>query len=322
MVKASVIVPLHRDSKRFRRILDSVRRLPTTHNYEVLVVSDAPVPDLPPDVAWVGTSSEVDTSPAVKRDIATAGARGSLLAFLDDDAYPRADWIDAALGVFRDETIHAVGGPGLTPPESSWRERLGGAIYESRLGSGPLRYRFLPGTGRRNCDDLPAYNLWIRKAALSQIGGWGSTYYGGEDTKVCLDLSRSGFRLVYEPQVVVYHYRRDVLRPHLRQVANVGRHRGFFVRRFPESSRRPVYFLPALIVLGLLPMAFLLGLALVWKPIPVLAAGAALWLAVSTTAVERAGIAALAFPGVLLCHHVAYGISFLRGLFSRREIVT
>ena len=91
-------------------------------------------------------------------------------------------------------------GPGVTPPGSGWRERAGGAFYESPFGSGGLRFRFTPLGAPRDVDDFPAYNLFVRTDELRAIGGWDSSFYGGEDTKVCLALRRAGHRIVYDPR--------------------------------------------------------------------------------------------------------------------------
>jgi hypothetical protein len=40
------------------------------------------------------------------------------------------------------------------------------------------------------------------------------------------------------------------------------------------------------------------------------------WLVLSGSAASKLRFAALAFPGVLLSHHLAYGFNFVRGFFS------
>src|SRR5215218_841288 len=242
--RVSVVVPLHRDTPAFRRCLSAIEALPGD-DHELIVVTDRPVDGLPEDVRLVMTGSETDTSPAEKRDAALAVAAGEILAFLDDDAYPAPDWLDRALARLDDPTVAAVGGPGVTPPQSPFRERASGAFYESPFGSGGLRARFRPVDGVRPVDDWPAYNLVIKREALELVGGWGSSFYGGEDTKLCLALRDAGFTIVYDPAVLVYHHRRPIFAAHLRQVGNVGRHRGYFVRKFPGTSARVTYILPA-----------------------------------------------------------------------------
>jgi glycosyltransferase involved in cell wall biosynthesis len=310
----SVIIPLHRDGPRFRFCLERCLAMRSSASYEVLVVADALPADLPKQVRPVATGSREDTSPAVKRDAAERVARGSILAFIDDDAYPAEDWLDRALKVLDDPSVHAVGGPGLTPPGSSWRERLGGAVYESRAGSGPFRRRFVGESPARAAEDLPAYNFVVRRDALRAVGGWGSTFYGGEDTKLCLALVKGGFLLRYDPRVRVYHFRRPILLPHLRQVGNVGRHRGFFVRRYPETSRKLVYFLPAVAAPGI--VVVFAALLLAAGPVAWILSGTA-WAAATAASWRRTGPASIAFLPVLLLHHLSYGLNFVRGLFGR-----
>ena len=309
----SIVVPAHRDGPAFRRCIAACLEQDYDGFSEVIVVSDRPFEDLPEAVHVVGTGSTTDTSPAEKRDRALESARGDVLAYVDDDAWPAADWLSTAALRFDDPGVNAVGGPGLTPPDSPWRERVGGAVYESPAGSGPLRFRFVQAP-ERVIADYPAYNFFVRRTALESVGGWGTTFYGGEDTVLCLKLAEAGSPVLYAPEVVVYHRRRPILRPHLHQVANVGRHRGYFVRAYPETSRRIVYALPALAPVALVAATELvrrrpfLGTAL-------LAAG---WAAIALETSRRhpPSIAAVT-PAATAAHHLAYGAAFVQGFLSR-----
>lgn len=312
--RVSVIVPLHRDTPAFRRCLAAVQALPGD-DYELVVVSDSPIDGLPDEVRLVVTGAKTDTSPAEKRDAAVAVAAGDVLAFLDDDAYPAPDWLKRALRRLEDPSVAAVGGPGVTPPKSPFRERASGAFYESLFGSGGLRARFRPSGRARPVDDWPAYNLLIRREALARVGGWASSFYGGEDTKVCLALRDAGFTIVYDPAVLVYHHRRPIFVAHLKQVGNVGRHRGYFVRKFPGTSARPTYFLPAAGLLGLL-------VALPWiarrtgrrrrAVVGVLGLGAIISVSAALEGEDPAVSAVL--PLVVATSHAVYGAQFLRGI--------
>ena len=151
------------------------------------------------------------------------------------------------------------------------------------------------------------------------MNGWGTGFYGGEDTVICLALVEAGWRIVYDPTVVVFHQRRPVLRKHLAQLGNVGRHRGYFVKAYPQTSLRPSYFLPTLGTVAL--SGFLVAAIFSVK------ARAALGVAAGAYAVGGVvlGLAerddpsvALTLPGVALASHVTYGIQFVRGLLTRR----
>jgi GT2 family glycosyltransferase len=320
-LELSVIVPLHRLTPEARQCLAVTATLPGVR-HEVLAVCDTVPDDMPEGVRVITTGSAVDTSPAEKRDAALPHAVGDIVAFLDDDAYPAADWIVKALDRFAAEPdLAALGGPGITPPNSSYARRLGGAFYTSRLGSGSLRHRFVAVGPRIDVNDWPAYNFFVRRDALDKVGGWASRFYGGEDTKLCLALREAGLRIGYDPEVVVYHHRRPVVRPLARQVGNVGRHRGWFVRRFPETSRRPIYFAPSALLLAA-PLALVWSLRSQHRRRFMGGAVALGWAGV--TAVGRADgdepEVALALPFALAVGHGAYGLGFLRGLLLTDEI--
>ncbi len=312
----SVIIPLHRDSPRFRQCVTGCLKLDYP-SFRVVVVSDRAV-EVPSGVQLVVSGADRDTGPGEKRDLGMAAGRSDYFAFIDDDAVPRPDWLTAAVELLRDGGIGAVAGPGVTPPESPWRERVGGAFYESLLGSGPYRYRFRPGR-RRDVDDYPAYNLIVKRDAAERVNGWSTQFYGGEDTVICLALIRAGWRIVYDPNVVVFHQRRPVMRSHIAQVGNVGLHRGFFVKAYPRTSMRPSYFLPAIGTVALL--VFIASAAVNELARTIL--GAALLAygvgAIALGLVEQRSLSvAIALPLVTLASHMAYGIQFVRGLITPR----
>lgn len=312
-MRFSILIPLHRDTPAFRRCIGACLDL-EHDDFEVLVVSDRPVP-LPDDprVVAVPTDAAGDTSPAEKRDAGAVHAGGDAIAYLDDDAEPAPDWLMVAERAFADTAVSAIGGPGITPSHQGWRERAGGAVYESPLGSGPLQFRFTP-RAPRVVDDYPAYNLIVRTEAVRRAGGWASTFYGGEDTRFCEALRASGVHIHYVPDLVVRHHRRPILGAHMRQIGNVGRHRGHFVRVAPGTSRRPMYFAPALASL-LGPLLGLRVLARLPRRLR-LPAVAAAYGALVAACPGRGALVRLSFPVALVAHHLAYGTSFVRGLFT------
>jgi cellulose synthase/poly-beta-1,6-N-acetylglucosamine synthase-like glycosyltransferase len=313
----SIIIPLHRWTERSRYCLVRCIQLSERWSAEVIVVCDRHVEHFPDGARLLVTGASTDTSPAFKRDLAVTVARGTYLAFIDDDAYPDDSWIERSLDEMRGLNVDAVGGPGITPPESNWRERLSGLVYGSILGSGPLRHRFISQGASRLVSELPAYNFVVKRSCMETIGGWRSHFYGGEDTAVCSRLRSYGFRLAYVPDAVVYHYRRNAVIAHLKQIGNVGRHRGFFVRQRDSSSLHLLYFLPLFLTIAspLVLGAFILG-SIYDLPMTLVALGAA-WIGLALLVAREMRGRALIFPGLLLVHHLWYGVNFLIGTLSR-----
>lgn len=268
--------------------------------------------------------------PAEKRDLALKYAQGEIFAFIDDDVYPAARWLEAAVPHFTNAQVAAVGGPMLTPPEDSLLEKAGGWVWASPLGSGGAgTYRCLP-QKMREVDDYPTANLLVRRSDFAAVGGFDSQFWPGEDTKLCLDLTKKlGKKIIYDPQVLVYHHRRALFIPHLRQIHGYGLHRGHFARILPETSRRLGYFLPSLFFLGTVfgPL-FVFLLSALRSPLFVffltfyillftfyffLLLATGFWVYLKSHD-WRLGF--LVIPGIVVTH-LYYGFMFLRGFFAK-----
>ncbi len=286
---------------------------------ETIVVLDEVVESVDGTVRYLASGP---VGPAEKRDIGARSARGDLLAFIDDDAYPSPGWLSAAVPLFENSDVWAVGGPGVTPPTDGFRAQVSGWTYAAWMVSGPARYRYVPQEARR-VDDYPSMNLIVRRSAFEQVGGFDSTYYPGEDTKFCLEIVRRGGQIIYDPHVLVYHHRRPVMRGHLRQISGYGWHRGYFARVFPETSRRVPYFVPTLWTLWLTFGA----VVVIWvdqlRPLYFLTIGiyVAAVLASVALVIKDAGrfwIGVAVGPTIVLSHLV-YGFRFLGGLVKFRR---
>jgi len=309
-----VIIPLKRDNIYIRETLDHLRRLDYP-DFEVIVLPDEPH-HWGDDIRVIPTGP---VGPAAKRDIALLRAKGTILAFLDDDSYPERDWLRKAVKYFEDQAVAAVGGPAVTPPDDGLMQQASGHVYSSLLGGGVYAYRYVP-QRKREVDDYPTCNLLVRRWVLEKLGGFDTRFWPGEDTKLCLEITRDlGMKILYAPDVLVYHHRRPLFRPHLRQVRSYALHRGYFAKRFPETSLRLFYILPTLLVASLLGGA---ALSLAWPSLrPLYALGIGLYLLavwLSALVASRNLWLSLAVAAGIVAMHLTYGIWFMIGLLSPR----
>ncbi|HET9342475.1 MAG TPA: glycosyltransferase family 2 protein [Candidatus Eremiobacteraceae bacterium] len=317
-LRLAVIVPVAHPDGRTQRCFRACVALayePRT----IAVVTDETV-ELPADAHFINLVTRANrlTSPAEKRDIAAAALPGvDAYVYLDDDAYPPPDWLDRVAAALRAHPRTAgVGGPGLMPDDQTFWERVSAAVMETRLGSGPLRFRFWS-DAPRECDDFPAYNLAIRKAALDAAGGWATDWYGGEDTDLCGRLADGGGLIWYEPSAFVFHYRRVLVPKHFWQIQNVGWSRGCFIRAGYPRSKRWTFAGPPLVIAA----AIALACVPFWPGIDraaALAGVAAAYLAVALLAHPgRIGLGVrLALPFGIVVHHLAYTVGLIRGLLT------
>ena len=295
-------------------------------NFEVIVLPDDNSQLTTPNFK-LSTLPTGKVRPAEKRNLGIKAAKGEIIAFIDDDAYPDAHWLEYAVRYFGDETIGAVGGPGVTPPGDSFLARMGGRVYDNLLVSGNYRYRYKAGGVRRDVDDYPSCNLFVRKSILDSFGGYRTDFWPGEDTLLCKDIVDAGKRIVYDPWVVVCHHRRPLFGAHLRQLGRYAFHRGYFCKRYPSNSLRLSYFIPTLFVAYLFLWAILVAipqpavmsveLFCVWQGIVSMPMLAYILLVLLTSFSLNPVVWIVTLCGVLATH-VTYGIRFLGGLLAKK----
>ena len=152
-------------------------------------------------------------------------------------------------------------------------------------------------------------------------------FWPGEDTKLCLDLVKFFKQdFVYDPRPIVYHHRREMFKPHLKQISRYGRHRGQFARIFPETSRLPAFFVPSFFVLGLWmgPLVAML-LPVLWKFYfgGLFVYFTAVGLEATRVAIKERSIRAFGFVywGIFLTH-ITYGFYFMVGFLKRPKYIS
>lgn len=310
--KVSIIIPLHVINEQFMECIQYCLRIDYP-DYEIIVVSDSQIKLDQSKVQIIYTGKE-HTGPGEKNDIAINECKGEICAFINDDVFPTKDWLKNAIKHFENPDVAAVGGPGITPENNNLMQKASGTIYSSILGGGSHSYRYVP-RKLREVDDYPAYNLLVRKSILKEIGGFNSKFYGGEDTKLCLQIIKKKKKIIYDPTIIVYHHRRPIFKKHLKQVWNVGVHRGYFAKRFPETSRRISYFLPSIMLITFIGSIFLSLISNMWSIIFISFLGLYVLSGFISglSSSKNVKIALLTSIGIPLTH-LTYGLAFLRGL--------
>lgn len=312
-MKVSIIIPVKEDNNNLRECISNCLALDYP-DFEILILPDKPITDSN-GVRVIPTG---DVTPPEKRNIGAKHSSGEILAFIDDDAYPKKNWLKNAVKNFEDEKVGAVGGPAVTPEADSPREKAGGLVYSSPLGGGNYTYRYIPQKSRE-IDDYPSCNFLVRKSVMDDLSGFTTNFWPGEDTAFCLELTKKlGKKIIYDPEVFIYHHRRPLFIPHLKQVIRYALHRGYFVKRLPQTSLRLSYFLPAFLVIG-----FLTGglLSLIFPALlPIYVASIAVYLfliflsSLFSSLNSNAKLIPLVFTGTVATH-ISYGLWFIKGLF-------
>jgi cellulose synthase/poly-beta-1,6-N-acetylglucosamine synthase-like glycosyltransferase len=307
----SIIIPCKNVDEYTRECIENCKRL-YYPNFEIILLPDTSTEA----IAKVKVIPTGPVAPGMKRNIGVKNSIGEFCAFIDNDAYPRNDWLVTALKYFDETEVGGVGGPGLTPETDAFMQKAGGYVLSSfMVGNLSSRYK------TKKCfesDDIHSCNFVARKAVIEAAGGWNEKYWPGEDTLMCLAIKKLGKKLIESSDVVVYHHRRSLFKPHLKQVSRFGEHRGFFAKKFPENSAKLTYFFPSLLLFSLI-IGVVLSLFYSFF-VYILIFAIAIYLASSLIAValqvRNAKLLISVWIGIIVTH-IIYGSFFLSGLIKR-----
>ena len=255
-IPASVIIPCVRIEPLVIKCVRECRRCGP--DVDIIVVSDDPDVDGQLDGQARVIVSGSQTIGA-KRNIGANESAQDYLAFIDSDAFPETDWLrNAASHLAGDDTLGAVGGPNVSPPDEPLQELYAGNALRSVLVSAKGYYRktVLPA---RYVVDLPSCNLIVRREEYLSTGGMNEALFTGEDIDFCTRLVGRGRRILYTPDVLVYHKNR-AFRGFVKQRLTYGASVPRLIRR--HSELRLAYVVaPAIFIL------FLASIVLaVWMP--------------------------------------------------------
>ena len=208
-------------------------------SFEIILLPDIGKEYVIPGVKIIETGKVL---PSHKRDIGIKHAQGEIIAFIDSDAYPPRGWLKEAKKLLdRYDFLPGVCGPGIIPPKTPLLQKAADSIFKMM----PFSYRITQKQGRW-VDDFPSFNLILRKMDIEAVGGFSCEYLTGEDTLICQKITARDRHILYMPELFVYHSRRPLFVPFLKQIATYGIHRGYFFKKYPKTSRRLVYALPTL----------------------------------------------------------------------------
>jgi glycosyltransferase involved in cell wall biosynthesis len=190
-------------------------------------------------------------------DLATA--TGELTAIVAPGARAAGSFVSAAVPYFADPAVAAVVCPVMAPLEGSFRQRLGAAVLESRLGGGSRRVRHMPGN-LRVVRDYPTGTFVARTSALVDAAAAGV----GHQQLVAWLAEERLLSTVYTPETMVVQAAPPAILPLVQASLRHGRGRGRAARRTRGRSmsiRTGASLAPAVLALTSLPLLLVGGTA-------------------------------------------------------------
>jgi GT2 family glycosyltransferase len=229
----SVIVPTYSRPAELAACLRalSALRYPRSR-FEVIVVDDGS-PCYPEDIV-AAARSELDLQlvrtsrggPAAARNAGAACARGTFLAFTDDDCVPAGDWLETLARRFETSPDQAIAGR----KENVFIENAYSMASQLITDAACNHFNADP----RRASFCSTSNLAVPASIFRELKGFDPTFRTAEDREFGDRLRRAGHPLTYAPEILVYHAHSLSLGALVAQHFHFGR--GAF--RFHEMSSR------------------------------------------------------------------------------------
>lgn len=296
-MKFSLVIPVAPYRK--AEILDSLKKLDyPKKDFEIIV--------------------ESGKNPSENRNRGIERARGNLIIFLDDDASVEKDYLRKIDNFFKKYPgIDIVGGPQLTNKGEKFFARISGIVLTSNFGAFKVNKRYSSGEVNLNADEtfLTSANLCTKKKIFEKIEGFDIHLFPAEDPEFISRAKKSGLKIAYDPEMTIYHKRRDNFSSFCKQFFKYG-----FVR--PQKNKISgetgfifivpmifsVYFLflPTLSLLNhffITPLIAYIFLAIVF--------------ALYDSIKNKSFIGIFILPFLYLFIHLTYGLGMIAGYFSK-----
>jgi glycosyltransferase involved in cell wall biosynthesis len=262
----SIVIPTHGRLASLQKCLASIFASELPKTAELLVACNGSDPATEDLLRGLSASDprvhlmELERcSPADARNAALRKAQGDIVYFLDDDVTIAPDLFSRALNTFalRPE-VDVIGGPNLTPLDSSSFEQCVGFVLASPFGSAHVCDRYRSSGLIRRTDDraLILCNLAIRGRALaSRHPVFGGELVCNEENLLLGLLELENRVMLHDPGLIVYHTRRGTLSGFFQQVFRYGRGRWQNTQHLPESLS-PIFVVPVFLLGYLLSLTF------------------------------------------------------------------
>lgn len=201
----SIIVAVHNEERTIQRCLDSLISQ-TEQNTEIIVVNDGSTDRTRQIVeSFVARDSRlklIDIEHQGKggsrpRNIGVKNSQGEILWVVEADGYYQEDYLEKCLTHFNRPEVAGVLGDGRVWEPDNWLAKYRDVMMRVRNAE-LLRIRREIKQGK--------IAPWVfRRKVYNEVGGYPENLIGGEDLDFAERILAAGYRIEFEPSVVMFH---------------------------------------------------------------------------------------------------------------------
>ncbi len=207
----SIVVPAYNCSKTISKTIESLLSQ-TAKNLEIIIIDDGSTDETAKCIQSYDNIFyfyQKNEGPASARNRGAQKSSGDFIFFTDSDCIAKSDWIEEALKRFDDPQVAVVAGSyGIANKESM----LARCIHDEIM----YRHQKLMGCYPKA---FGSYNFGVRKKTFELVDGFNQFYRcaSGEDNDLSYKILKTGKKIYFERQSIVYHHHPVRVRKYLRE---------------------------------------------------------------------------------------------------------
>lgn len=217
----SVVIPVHNQVEYTVQCLQGIYETGSKLPFEVIVVDNASTDSTPaklaefqskyPNLRVITNTSNENYSHANNQGVAEA--KGTYIVFLNNDTKPFPGWIEAIVNEFdANQTIGIQGAKLLYENDTIQHAGMVFGARPGRMEEPYHAYICAASTApfvnkKRFVQFVTGACLAVRRDLFNAVGGFDEKYvFGWEDTDLCMKAKSAGFKVLYNPDVMLYHF--------------------------------------------------------------------------------------------------------------------
>ncbi len=249
----SIITPTYNRADELVHLYESLKKQTVDLKLFEFIISDDGSTDITQSMVeeWQFNSpfkikfiSQKNQGPGAARNHGLDIAEGELILFIDSDCEAHPDWIQTIYEEYLNDSFDACGGPDGSKDDFTILQKAIDFAMTSFITTGGMRghsekmmAKFFPRT----------HNMGIKRSIYEKVGGFGDLRHG-QDIELSNRIRKSGARIKFLINAVVYHRRRTSIKQFFKQVFNWGVAR-INLGKIDPAMLEPIHFLPSLATL-------------------------------------------------------------------------
>jgi cellulose synthase/poly-beta-1,6-N-acetylglucosamine synthase-like glycosyltransferase len=223
----TVVVPVRNGEQTIQQLLESLQKLDYDRNKVEVIVVDGNSTDKTREIVKkypVNLVVEKKKGLNLARNIGIKCSNGEIIAFTDADCIVPPNWITKIVENFKDPKVSCVGGSAKALENDFISQYADNSIV-----------RLMPFfTKREELEKVKPFfrhpagcNMAFRRKVAEEVGYFDENIqYGFDEVEFADRICRAGYKMVLDPDVVVWHKHRSTLKEFLKQNFQYGKGSG------------------------------------------------------------------------------------------------